>query len=311
MALTSQSTDALEPHEPFEFCLPRRIYDILKAFPEGSSVSIAVEDEKATVRCGRSRFTLQTLPAEDFPNPNEDERVEVIPLAGSVLRDLIQRGSYASASKDVRYYLNGTHFAFTPGQLSIASSDGHRLAKIEHPIACDLEHEMIVPSSAIDEMKRMLKEEEVSLVVYHRQIGLLSGQTMLISRLIDGKFPDVNRVIPRNSTTTTRINREAFTQALKRAKLGIGDSNLGLRVNVQQEELRISVGAEETMEDFVPCETSGADVEIGLNVDYLLDVMNALTDEFVRINLSDGNSSILIAGDTVDEGVNVIMPMRL
>ena len=320
VTLTARVEDGLEPHEPFAICLPRRAYDILKAFPEDGKVTLEVEDEKATLKCGRSRFVLQTLPAEDFPQPEEQEALALLPFAASELRGLLQHVQHGMAHNDTRYYLNGLllHFSPTNSLLTVAATDGHRLALITQSIDdCPLpEAERIVPRAVVGEMLKLLKADDyqtpVSLVVFEKKIGLLAGTTMLVSTVIDGKYPDVWRVIPTSSGTSIKVEREPLLQALRRAKLAIGDlMNLGVRLSFGPEEVRVSVGGTEPMEDAVAVESVGPDVETGLNCDYLCDALEAIDDDFVRIELTDAQSPVKVTGDSRDEGIHVVMPMRL
>ncbi|HRE53261.1 MAG TPA: DNA polymerase III subunit beta [Candidatus Competibacter sp.] len=303
---------------PGEITLPaRKLHDILRALPEESAVALSVEGEKATVRCGRSRFTLVTLPAADFPTLEDLPFDEDIRLAQSALRGLIERAHFAMAQQDVRYYLNGLLLDVGPGVLRVVATDGHRMAFQEMSIEADSARprQVIVPRKGVLELMRLLADSEADAVLAlgANHIRVAMGDTRLTSKLIDGKFPDYQRVIPRDPGRVVIADRAVLRGALARAGIVLDDKTQGVRLQLEDWTLRAQAhnSEQEEAEEEIEINYSGGPMEIGFNVSYLLDALGALNGELAKLSFNDSGSSCLIEENEGGNSKHVIMPMRL
>lgn len=303
---------------PGEITLPaRKLHDILRALPEDAMVALSVEGEKATVRCGRSRFTLVALPAADFPTLEDLPFGVGIPLEQGTLRGLIERTHFAMAQQDVRYYLNGLLLEVGPGLLRVVATDGHRLAFQELLTEVDVAEtrQVIVPRKGVLELMRLLADNdtEVALKLGTNHIRLMLGDIRMTSKLIDGKFPDYQRVIPREGSRVVIADRVALRNALTRTSLVLSDKTQGIRLQLDDWILRTQAQnpEQEEAEEEVEINYSGGPLEIGFNGSYLLDALGALGGELAKLSFADAGSSCLIEEAEGGGGKHVIMPMRL
>ncbi|MCC9000589.1 MAG: DNA polymerase III subunit beta [Candidatus Contendobacter sp.] len=303
---------------PGAITLPaRKLHDILRALPEDGAVTLSVEGEKATVRCGRSRFTLGTLPAADFPTLEDLPFKGDIRLPQGALRSLIERTHFAMAQQDVRYYLNGLLLEVGPGLLRVVATDGHRLAFQELPAEVDVAEtrQVIVPRKGVLELMRLLADNdaEVALKLGANHIRLVLGDIRMTSKLIDGKFPDYQRVIPREGSRVVIADRVALRNALTRTSLVLSDKTQGVRLQLDDWILRTQAQnpEQEEAEEEVEINYSGGPLEIGFNGGYLLDALGALGGELAKLSFADAGSSCLIEEAEGGGGKHVIMPMRL
>ncbi|MDX1378746.1 MAG: DNA polymerase III subunit beta, partial [Anaerolineales bacterium] len=207
-----------------EITMPaRKLVDIVRALPDGVTIGVNVDGDKATVSSGRSRFTLSTLPATEFPATDQVETLETIKIQELELKNLLEKTAFAMANQDVRYYLNGLLFEFRDGQLRTVATDGHRLAicDLGHEVQLSNDRQLIVPRKGVLELVRMLgeSEDEVELALGKNHIRLVRGKTVLTSKLIDGRFPDYEAVIPVGTDREIRVDRDGFTHALQRAAI--------------------------------------------------------------------------------------------
>ena len=301
-----------------EITLPaRKLHDILRALPEDGTVVLSVDGDKATVRCGRSRFTLATLPAGDFPT------LEDLPFTGDIrvpqgaLRSLIERTHFAMAQQDVRYYLNGLLLEVGPGVLRLVATDGHRLAFQELQTGVDAveARQVIVPRKGVLELLRLLADSDAEAVLKlgANHIRVAIGDIRFTSKLIDGKFPDYQRVIPREGSRVVIADRVALRNALTRTSLVLTDKTQGIRLQLDDWILRTQAQNpdQEEAEEEVEINYNGGPLEIGFNGGYLLDALGALGGELAKLSFSDASSSCLIEEADGGGGKHVIMPMRL
>lgn len=295
----------------------RKLLDICRALPEGANVSVMLDKGRLVLRSGRSRFSLATLPAADFPAV-EDIRVQrSFSLLQKQLRALINRTAFSMAQQDVRYYLNGLLLETSDKRLRAVATDGHRLA------LCDLEADMgdmpsqqvILPRKGVIELQRLLgdtdDEAKVELGTNHVRVQL-SG-IRFTSKLIDGRFPEYERVVPKSGDKVISVERQALREALTRAAILSNEKYRGIRLNLENSKLRIQAHnpEQEEAEDEVEVQYQGGELEIGFNVSYLLDALAALTSEQVVMTLTDSNSSCLIQEPDKQDCRYVVMPMRL
>ena len=295
----------------------RKLHDILRALSENSMVTLSIEGEKATVRCGRSRFTLGVLPAADFPTLEDLPFEGDIRLPQGTLRSLIERTHFAMAQQDVRYYLNGLLLEVGPGLLRVVATDGHRLAFQELPAEVDVAEtcQVIVPRKCVLELMRLLADNETEIVLKlgTNHIRLVLGDIRMTSKLIDGKFPDYQRVIPREGSRVVIADRVALRNALARTSLVLSDKTQGIRLQLDDWILRTQAQnpEQEEAEEEVEINYSGGPLEIGFNGSYLLDALGALGGELAKLSFADAGSSCLIEEAECGGGKHVIMPVRL
>ncbi len=304
--------------EPGEITVPaRKLMDICKSLPADALIDIRVDEQKLLVKAGRSRFTLSTLPANDFPTVEEGPGSLTFNLVQSKLRRLIERTSFAMAQQDVRYYLNGMLIEVQTGILRAVATDGHRLAmcSMEATIQQDGKHQVIVPRKGILELARLLTEQdgEVSIVLGQHHIRATTGEFTFTSTLVDGKFPDYERVLPRGGDKLVVADRQGLREAFSRTAILSNEKYRGIRLQLAAGLLKIQANnpEQEEAEEEIAVDYNGSSLEIGFNVSYLLDVLGVMTTEQVRLILSDSNSSALVQEADNDDSAYVVMPMRL
>jgi DNA polymerase-3 subunit beta len=304
--------------EPGEITLPaRKLLDICKSLPEGSDVQLTVRDGKATITSGRSRFTLATLPAREFPNIEGSIGTHQFTIAPAHLRRLIDRTSFAMAQQDVRYYLNGMLWEIKSGRLRFVATDGHRLAICTLPddLANVDDVQVILPRKGVLELGRLLHDddESVTVILGANHLRATTPGFTFTSKLVDGKFPDYERVLPRSAEKVVTGSRSELRQAFTRTAILSNEKYRGVRLKLTADSLEIVANnpEQEQAEEIVPVSYQGDDLEIGFNVGYLLDVLGVLDGDEVRFSLSDPNSSALLEEAEEGDSLYVVMPMRL
>ena len=297
----------------------RKLVDICKSLPDGVDINFSVEEGRVTVKAGRSRFTLSTLPAVEFPTVEVGEGEIDLELSQSLVRQMIERTGFAMAQQDVRYYLNGMYLEMKAGRLRFVATDGHRLALCTAPGELSVEDKsVIVPRKGILELARLLDGDgSVTLVVGSNHIRAVTDQFTFTSKLVDGKFPEYERVLPKSPDKAVSGDRTELRQAFTRTAILSNEKYRGVRLSLSEGALEITANnpEQEQAEESVPVDYSGDTLEVGFNVSYLLDVMGVLSGSTVRMSLSDSASSALIEeGEAISgeaEALYVVMPMRL
>jgi DNA polymerase-3 subunit beta len=304
--------------EAGETTLPaRKLLDICKALPEECNISITADSDKALVKSGRSRFSLSTLPADDFPALETINTVASFDLPQRTLKELIDKTAFAMALQDVRYYLNGLLLEVSSGLLRAVATDGHRLAYCEKQADCDLAEikQVIVPRKGIQELVRLLddSDEPIHIILGSNHIRAELGNIRYTSKLIDGRFPDYNRVIPDDGKNIITADRDTLRQALVRASILSNEKYRGIRLVVEKDTLELQAQNPDQEEADVEVEIdyNGDSLEIGFNVNYMLDVLNVTDSATVKAALRDSNSSCLMTYPDHPDSKYVIMPMRL
>jgi DNA polymerase III subunit beta len=307
-----------EAAEPGEITVPaRKLMDICKSLPSDALIDIRVDEQKLIVKAGRSRFTLSTLPANDFPSVEDSQGSLTFVLSQYKLRRLIERTSFAMAQQDVRYYLNGMLLEVSANILRAVATDGHRLAMctMEAGIEHADKHQVIVPRKGILELARLLTEQDgtVSIVLGANHIRATTGEFTFTSKLVDGKFPDYERVLPRGGDKLVLADRQGLREAFSRTAILSNEKYRGIRLQLAAGQLKMQANnpEQEEAEEEVAVDYNGGSLEIGFNVSYLLDVLAVMTTDQVRLILSDSNSSALVQEAGNDESSYVVMPMRL
>jgi DNA polymerase-3 subunit beta len=295
----------------------RKLLDILRALPENTEVSLQPQDKRLLLKAGRSRFTLQTLPAEDFPKlAKAAGEATRFTLSQKALRRLLGLVQYAMAQQDIRYYLNGLLMVVDGGELKLVATDGHRLAFAAMPLPASMQRqEAIIPRKTVVELTKLLadSDEEVAIEVSPAQASFSFGSIQLVSKLIDGKFPDYTRVIPTQHKNTLTAEREPLRQALQRAAILSNEKFRGVRWVLTDGSLKIvsSNADQEEAQEEVEVKYKGDALDIGFNVNYLLDVLNNVPGNELECAFGDSSSSALISYASEKGFKYVVMPMRI
>ncbi len=304
--------------EPGEITIPaRKLFEIVRALPDGSKVTIAQAGDKVTVSAGRSRFTLASLPANDFPALDEVDATERVRVGEAGLKELIERTAFAMAQQDVRYYLNGLLFDLRDKALRCVATDGHRLAMCEAVLeeTVQTKRQIIVPRKGVLELQRLLEgsDRQLELEMGRSHIRVKRDDVTFTSKLIDGRFPDYEAVVPIGADREVKIDREAFRASLQRAAILSNEKYRGVRIEVSPGQLKISAHnpEQEEAQEEIEAETKVDSLVIGFNVNYLLDALSALRDEHVVLQLRDSNSSALVREASSEKCRHVVMPLRL
>jgi len=296
----------------------RKLVDILRALPEGSEVTLGLQDKRLQVRSGKSRFSLQTLSAEDFPRlALVEASATSFSVPQKLLKSLLGLVQYAMAQQDIRYYLNGLLMVVEEGQLKLVATDGHRLAYASRDVEGKNlpKQEVILPRKTIIELSKLLEDSEdsVAIELSSAQAKFKFGNVALVSKLVDGKFPDYGRVIPQNHPKKLKLERIVLLQALQRAAILTSDKFRGVRWVLGEGSLKISCSntEQEEAQEELDVPYKGETLDIGFNVGYLVDVLNNLDVAEVECGLGDANSSALFTLPGRNDFKYVVMPMRI
>ena len=294
----------------------RKLLDICKALPDGAKVNISVSGEKLAVRSGRSKFSLATLPAAEFPTVEDIKAGKTVSVPQDVLGRLIEKTHFSMAQQDVRYYLNGMLFETGGKFLRTVATDGHRLALSEAELdGANLdEQQVIVPRKGVLELQRLLVGEgslDVEFGPNHVRVQLEGIR--FTSKLIDGRFPEYDRVIPQESSNELKAEKDVFRSALQRTAILSNEKYRGIRLIIRDSGVVLQAHnpEQEEAEEEVEVEYSGDDIEIGFNVNYLLDAIGAVDGNVVTLSVVDSNSSCLVREPGNEGSKFVVMPMRL
>jgi DNA polymerase-3 subunit beta len=311
---------AVEVQDPGEITLPaRKLMDICRALPDGADIRLEIEGERATLRSGRGRYSLGTLPAADYPTIEPSGAAQALALPSGVLRRLMEKTQFAMAQQDVRYYLNGMLFEFAGKRLRTVATDGHRLALCEVMLGEDsgLDSQLILPRKAVLELTRFLgepdEEADVGLDIGSSHIKVTIGDLEFTSKLVDGRFPDYQRVIPVSAPRLVQADRDALRAALGRTAILSNEKYRGIRLTLTPGMMKLEAhNPEQDMaEEEVEIEYDGDELVVGFNVGYLLDALAALEADAVTLSLTDGSSSCVMTAEAEAGAKYVVMPMRL
>lgn len=295
----------------------RKLIDILRTMPADQTVSLESSAAKLILKGGKSKFTLQTMAAEDFPLVQEATNFgPAFSVPQKTLKDLLGQVSFAMAVHDIRYYLNGILFVAEGKQLSLVATDGHRLAFASATLAVDVpKQEVILPRKTVTELQRLLSDTEgaIEMQFANNQAKFSFDGMEFVTKLVEGKFPDYNRVIPKNHKNSITLGRSALLATLQRTAILTSDKFKGVRLNIDPGTLHVASNNAEQEEavDELDIDYDGDSIEIGFNVTYLIDALTNMNQEMVKLELSDGNSSALF---TIPDNATfkyVVMPMRI
>src|SRR5213594_3548993 len=295
----------------------RKLQDLLRALPEDAVLNVDTAAGKMTVRAGRSRFNLQTLPAADYPRIGlAQEQLQTISLPQRDFRGLLKLAEFAMAQQDIRYYLNGMLLVIDKGSLQAVATDGHRLSYASLAVSGNYtRQEVILPRKTVLELGKLLEdsEAEVTIDVLANQVRFRFSNIELVSKVVDGKFPDYNRVIPTGHPKQFSMSRAELLQALQRAAILSNEKFRGVRIVLGNDQLKIicTNSEQEEAEEELEIAYKGEALDIGFNITYLLDVLHNLGTEQVVLAFGDANSSALITMPERNDYKYVVMPMRI
>ena len=299
----------------------RKLIDILRSLPADQIVTLSANQSKLTLQGGKSRFTLQTMPSDDFPLVQEAADFgPVFKVPQSTLKGLIDQVHFAMAVHDIRYYLNGILFVAEGKSLTLVATDGHRLALAQATLDAEIpKQEVILPRKTVLELQRLLKSDKgsddnlIEMRFAGNQAKFSFSGMEFVTKLVEGKFPDYNRVIPKNHKNHITMGRAPLLASLQRAAILTSEKFKGVRVNIEPGTLRIasSNAEQEEAKEELEIDYSGDSIEIGFNVTYLIDALTNMSQDMVKIDLADSNSSALL---TIPDNATfkyVVMPMRI
>lgn len=304
--------------EEGEITVPaKKLFDIIRGLAEESEVKFHLDGNKAVIRSGRSKYTLSTLSAGDYPNLEDWEGEVEFELSRADLKHLIDSTHFSMAQQDVRYYLNGMSLETEEHIIRTVATDGHRLAlcRMEYSAASLPSRQVIIPRKGVMEITRLIEADDKLLKVQigSNHIRIFSSDFIFTSKLVDGRFPDYRRVLPKDGDKIIQASKDLLKNAFSRASILSNEKFRGVRLNLSNGELKITANnpEQEEAEEIVDVDYQGDELEIGFNVAYLIDVFNSLSSENVKVSLADSNSSALIEDASDDSALYVIMPMRL
>jgi len=313
----STRTELTSSSQNGSYTIPaKKFLDICRSLPDEAEINVSFEDERALIKSGRSKFNLTTLPAEDYPNlENWQSQVEFTTVQAT-LRRLIEATQFSMANQDARYFLNGMKIETEGNLLRTVATDGHRLAVCTIPLEQELQnYAVIVPRKGVLELVRLLDNSEspATLQIGANNLRVQLGNVVFTSKLIDGRFPDYRRVLPRDASQILEANWDTLKQAFVRMAILSSERFRSVRLTLESNQLKITATnpEQEEAEEIVDVSYNGVPMEVGFNVSYILDVLNALKCNQVRMRLTDSNSSCLMEDCEDPSAEYVIMPMRL
>ena len=309
--------DVITP-EDGEITVPaRKLVDICREIPEKADIEFSLNENRLEIRSGRFRSTLSTLPAVDFPSVDQSSAEITAELDSKCFKKLLDQTAFAMAQQDVRYFLNGMLLELGNNKVRAVGRDGHRLAMsdLEQDDIGGPAKQVIVPRKGVIEIQRLLQEVEDNVVVAigSSHMCVTSSTFMLTTKLVDGKFPDYDRVIPKDGDKIVLADRQELRQALSRTAILSNEKFRGIRVSISKGQLQLSANnpEQEEAEETVSVEYEGESIEVGFNVSYLQDVLGVIGNEKVRLTLHDANSSAVLEDPVREDAVYVVMPMKL
>jgi DNA polymerase III subunit beta len=296
----------------------RKLMDFCRSLSDGATVKVRMEAERCVVSSGRTRFTLGSLPAGDFPSVLPEADLRSTNLPAGQLKTLLDKTHFAMAQQDVRYYLNGVLLEFSGTEITAVATDGHRLARyvvVADGSGIDETRQIIIPAKSVGELRRLLADESGSVDFRwgERTFVLFSGETALTSKLLEGKYPEYRRVIPRGLDKEVVLDREGLRLALQRAAILSNEKYKGVKVTFESGVVRLQAQnpEHESSEDELVAAYEGDPVTVGFNIGYLMDVLQSVGQASLSISLQDADSSSVWRGVGCDDETFVVMPMRL
>jgi DNA polymerase-3 subunit beta len=294
----------------------KKLLDICRSLPENAEITMSTQDSRIQVKTGKSRFNLQTLPAADYPVMSRSTTAATVTIAQGTLKRLFKQVEFAMAQQDIRYYLNGLLFEINANRLNVVGTDGHRLSFTSTELNQNYEkQELILPRKTVIELIKLLNDsdEEATIEIATGQVNFSFGDIRLISKIIDGKFPDYTRVIPTAHQNSFTVDRMTILLSMQRASILSNEKYRGIRMVLGKGSLRlISTNSEqEEAEEELEVNYNGDPLDIGFNVTYLIDVLNNVSSDNIVFSFADANSSCLVTVPNDSNYKYVVMPMRI
>ena len=296
----------------------RKTVDILRALPDKTKISLEASENRAMLKSGKSKFNLQTLPSKDFPliSAKENAKLDIVKIEQNVLKDMLQKVQFSMAQQDIRYYLNGLLLVLEGQTLRLIATDGHRLAHASTQLKSSAgERETILPRKTVLELTKLLNDDDsmVEMNITDTQININFNNVTLVSKLVDGKFPDYKRVIPTDLSNELVIAKEDLQGALQRASILSNEKFRGVRWVLTKNSLKIicSNSEQEEAEEELEIVYEGEPLDIGFNVNYLLDCLSNVPIKNIKCSLGDSSSSMLMTIKEDETFQYVVMPMRI
>lgn len=292
-------------------------FDIVRKLPEGSQVELSAADGKMQVVAGRARFNLSTLPRDDFPVIAEGELPTRFELPAATLRQIIDKTKFAISSEETRYYLMGIFLHVADDMLKAAATDGHRLARVTvpKPDGADGMPDVIVPKKCVLELRKLLDEVEgtVEVTLSPTKIRFVLGHAVLTSKLIDGSFPDYNRVIPTANDKLLKLDPSSFKAGVDRVATIASEKTRAVKISLDRDRVTLSVTSPENglATEELPADYSADGLEIGFNARYLLDILGEIDGDTVEVHLADAAAPTLLRENDKSSALYVLMPMRV
>lgn len=314
----SLSIDTAKSEELSTTVSAKKLLDICRSLPENAEINLTTQDNRIQVKAGKSRFNLQTLPATDYPLMTKavGNSTATVTINQNTLKRLFKKVEFAMAQQDIRYYLNGLLFEVTANRLNVVGTDGHRLSFTSTELSQNYEkQELILPRKTVIELIKLLddSDEEVVIEITTGQVNFTFNDIQLISKVIDGKFPDYTRVIPVGHQNSFTVDRMAILLAMQRASILSNEKYRGIRMVLAKNSLRlISTNSEqEEAEEELELSYTGDALDVGFNVTYMIDVLNNVGSENIVFSFADANSSCLVTVPGDNDYKYVVMPMRI
>ena len=302
--------------EDGEITVPaRKLVDICREIPEKADIEFSLNENRLQIRSGRFRSTLSTLPAVDFPSVDQSSPEMTAELESKSFKKLLDQTAFAMAQQDVRYYLNGMLWEVAGNKLRAVATDGHRMALCDVECEADVEENLtaILPRKGIMELSRLLGEDEIDISLGSNHMRVSSADFCFTSKLVDGAYPDYERVLPKGGEKLVVADKQELRQALSRTAILSNEKFRGIRVSISSGQLQLSANnpEQEEAEETVSVDYQGDSLEVGFNVSYLQDVLGVIGNDKVRLTLHDANSSAVLEDPEREDAVYVVMPMKL
>jgi len=310
------ATTKIESGEPGRTTVPaRKLVDICRALPDGCRIQIQDRQDRLEIISGKSRFTLSTLPVDDYPTVKESKNTAVFEIDEAGLKFIIEHTAFSMAQQDVRYFLNGLYVEFSEAGVRAVATDGHRLAIADHACAPGQGQNFILPRKAVMELGKLLGdgEDTVRLEAGENHVRVIRGRQRFTTKLIDGRYPDYQSVVPLGVDKCMRVDRAFLREALQRAAILTNEKYKGVRLELETGNLRLlahNPEREEAVEE-LSVDYTGPAIEVGFNVGYLIDALNALDGDLCEIKLKDADSSCVLCVPGDDAVRHIIMPLKL
>lgn len=309
---------SISSQESYKTTIPaRKLLDICRSLPDEAELTMDFDQDKVIIKSGKSRFNLRVLSADEYPLFDEFNYINEVSISSSVLTKAFSKTVFCMAQQDVRYYLNGLMFEILDNQLLTVASDGHRLALSKNNISADVEaiNQVIIPRKAAQEVLRLIEKHDdaVFIKIAKNNIKFTFGDVQLNAKLIDGRFPDFKNVVPEESKHTFNIDKQAFKAALLRVSILSNEKYKGIRLDLSNQGMTINANnpEQDEAEEEVLIDYSGDEMSMGFNSSYLMDALNVIESDEVKVSFTDTNSSCLLENPKDDSSRFVIMPMRI